>query len=124
MNASTIQCRCYELPATYFAFGATGEDTFVHEAVRTLFTCTFKDFDIEWANHQSAASKTRRGKRGLEEVRPDMSLSKNGYTILPLEVKSPMYDRRSMEICTMTLMNGVYHFHCNHQVYLPGARDG
>ncbi|KAI8594472.1 hypothetical protein EDD21DRAFT_421688 [Dissophora ornata] len=153
----------YELPATYFAFSATGEDTFVHKVVHTLFTCIFEDFDVEWANHQSMASKVRRAVRGLEGLRPDLSLSKKGYTILSLEVKPPLYDRRStvylkdrwklasldkdeldhqlrenvdlpchvtiqvfghrMEINTMTLMNGVYHFHCNHQVYLPRARD-
>ncbi|KAI7816755.1 hypothetical protein BC939DRAFT_508020 [Gamsiella multidivaricata] len=158
-----FQSLCYELPATYYAFEAIGEDTFVHRVVHTLFTCIFKDFDVEWANHQSAASKSRRGGRGLEGVRPDLSLSKKGYIVLSMEVKPPIYDRRStvylkdrwklaslakdelddqlrenvdlpyfvavqvfghrMEISTMTLMNGVYHFHRNHEVYLPRARD-
>ncbi|KAI1315161.1 hypothetical protein EDD11_001218 [Mortierella claussenii] len=153
----------YELPATYYSFEATGEDTFIHQVVHTLFTCIFKDFDVEWANHQSAASKSRRAERGLEGVRPDLSLSKKGCTVLSMEVKPPLYDRRStvylkdrwklaslakdeldnqllenvdlpcyiaiqvfghrMEINTMTLMNGVYHFHRNHEVYLPRARD-
>jgi len=73
-----------------------GEDTFIHNVVHTLFVSVFEGYDIEWANAQSAGSKERRSERGLEGLRPDLTISKAGVTVLSLECKPPTYDRRSV----------------------------
>ncbi|KAF9330517.1 hypothetical protein BGZ91_000108 [Linnemannia elongata] len=90
-----FQALRFELPPTYFAFELVGEDTFIHNVVHTLFVSVFEGYDIEWANIQSAGSKERRSERGLEGLRPDLTISKAGMTVLSLECKPPTYDRRS-----------------------------
>ncbi|KAG0064367.1 hypothetical protein BGZ90_002237 [Linnemannia elongata] len=91
-----FQALRFELPPTYFAFELVGEDTFIHNVVHTLFVSVFEGYDIEWANIQSAGSKERRSERGLEGLRPDLTISKAGVIVLSLECKPPTYDRRSL----------------------------
>ncbi|KAF9428890.1 hypothetical protein BGZ94_000669 [Podila epigama] len=135
-----------DLPRTYHAFDADdGEDTFVHKTLHAIFSTVFTDFHMAWANKSAKGSKARRTEGDRQGLRPDLQISVANQTVLFLEVKPPtgtnesvyladkwklanlakdeLDARHKMEIRTVSLQGGIYHFHEQWQVYVPRARD-